>query len=95
MQSDVRKGEYSVHCSWCGQCRELCTASNHVIGVNRPPPQAIQSGTDTFEWVESSESYISRGLAPLTQCCLCVEVYVQQLVVHLHSADCDFITEQF
>ena len=49
MQSAVRKGDYCVHCGWCGQWAELLTASKHVTGVNPPPSQTIQSGMDTCE----------------------------------------------
>ena len=49
MQSAVPKSEYCVHSDWYGPRGEVRTASKHVMGLNRPPPQTIQSGTDTFE----------------------------------------------
>ena len=49
VQSAVPKSEYCVHSDWYGPRGEVRTASKHVMGVNRPAPQTIQSGTDTCE----------------------------------------------
>ena len=49
MQSNARKGEYCMQSDWRGPRPELRTASNHVMGVNLPPPQIIHSEKGTCE----------------------------------------------